>query len=65
AVWSIAGTTMRMRMAVCRMRMRITMLRMRIRMSARVWKSKYIGVQRWGRAPRCGAEGNEPQQQRP
>ena len=51
-------------MAVCRMRMRITMLRMRIRMSARVWKSKYIGVQRWGRAPRCGAEGNEPQQQR-
>ena len=45
-LWSIAGATMCMRMAVCRMRMLVTMLRMRIRMSARVWKSKYIGVQR-------------------
>ena len=40
------GSTMRSRMAVCRVRVRIAMLRMRIRMSARVWKSKYIGVQR-------------------
>nr|DAD84789.1 MAG TPA: hypothetical protein [Siphoviridae sp. ctfeV1] len=38
-MWSIAGTTMRTRMAVYRMRMRITMLRTRMRMSARVWKS--------------------------
>nr|DAL89257.1 MAG TPA: hypothetical protein [Caudoviricetes sp.]DAU78625.1 MAG TPA: hypothetical protein [Caudoviricetes sp.] len=38
-MWSIAGTTMRTRMAVCRMRMRITMLRIRMRISARVWKS--------------------------
>lgn len=39
SVWSIAGTTLRMRMAVCRMRLRITMLRMRVRLSARVWPS--------------------------
>nr|DAY73975.1 MAG TPA: hypothetical protein [Caudoviricetes sp.] len=38
-MWSIAGTTMRTRMAVSRMRMRITMPRMRMRMSARAWKS--------------------------
>ena len=39
-MWSIAGATMRMRMAVCRVRMRITMLRIRVRVSARVWPSE-------------------------
>ena len=38
-MWSVAGATMRMRMAVCRLRMRMAMLRTRMRLSARVWPS--------------------------
>ena len=53
-MWSIAGATMRLRMAVCRMRMRFTMLRIRMRMSARVWPSaaKSSGRKAWQRTRR-------------
>ena len=47
SVWSIAGTTMRARMAVYRMRMRITMLRMRTRIvgSRLAFRGKIVRAQ--------------------
>ena len=54
SVWSIAGTTMRAQVAVCRMQMRATMLRTRMRMSALVWPSaaKSSGRKAWQRIRR-------------
>nr|DAU35609.1 MAG TPA: hypothetical protein [Caudoviricetes sp.] len=41
------------------------MLRTRMRISARAWKTKDNRRTTMGTCPRCGAEGNEPQQQHP